>query len=249
MNKYNKYVKLLGEARQELTQIIDETLTDCGLSLQAEQSNQSYRAENLAGKQFGDLLVLKRAENSKNRKAQWFCKCKCGAETIVRSDHLKSGATKSCGCDKNIKHGLSKTRPYIIWRGIIARCYRTDNHDYADYGGRGIKVCDEWKDDFLSFNEWAMNNGYSDKLTIDRIDTNGNYEPSNCRWISSKKQALNRRNTILIEYKGKEISLSDLSTKLNLPKTTVFRKYNNGETVEDIIAYAESKAHSKGAIK
>lgn len=249
MNKDDKEVKILGEARQELTQKIDEILTDCGLGLQAEQSDQSQRAENLAGKQFGELLVVKRAENSKNRKAQWLCKCKCGAETIVRSDHLKSGATKSCGCDKNIKHGLSKTRLYYIWNGMRQRCNSPQHKDYPNYGAKGISVCEAWRNDFMAFRKWALSHGYADNLTIDRIDGNGNYEPSNCRWVSSQKQAINRRSTILIEYKGKEISLSDLASELNLPKTTVFRKYNNGETVEDIIAYAESKSNSKGAIQ
>lgn len=237
-----KAVSLMELGESQLKQKIDETLTDCGISVQAEKSTNSNRAEDLTGKQFGDLLVLNRTENSTNRKAQWLCKCKCGAETIVRSDHLKSGATKSCGCDKNIKHGLSKTRLYYIWNGMRQRCNSPQHKDYPNYGAKGISVCEAWRNDFMAFREWALSNGYADNLTIDRIDGNGNYEPSNCRWVSSQKQAINRRSTILIEYKGKEISLSDLASELNLPKTTVFRKFNNGETVEDIISYAESKA-------
>ena len=196
----------------------------------------------LAGKQFGELQVVKRAENSKNNKAQWLCRCKCEAETIVRADHLKSGAIKSCGCDKNIKHGMSKTRLYYIWNGMIQRCNFPHRKDYPCYGAKGISVCEAWKNDFMAFREWALSHGYAENLTIDRKDGNGNYEPSNCRWTDIKEQAFNRNPTRQYEYMGETLCIRDLAKKLDLPFTTAYRKLNEGLSAEELAEYAQSRS-------
>jgi hypothetical protein len=160
----------------------------------------------MVGKVFGRLTVIEYAGITRNPKTKhtsrtWKCKCSCGNITIKTTAGLRSGNINSCGCyqlesmRKNaIKHGFSHTRIYEIWLGMKARCYKPTVKYYYNYGGRGIKVCDEWQE-FEPFYQWAITNGYKKGLTIDRIDVNGNYEPSNCRWVTWKIQANNKRKS------------------------------------------------------
>lgn len=159
----------------------------------------------LQGEHYGRLTVIgeaNRADDPRNR--YWLCLCDCGRKSVVRSSSLRNGRTRSCGCHPNIKsktgrnspkykHGLSGQRIYTIWQGMKQRCSNPRATEYAAYGGRGISVCDEWQHDVRAFYEWAIANGYSDDLTIDRIDVNGNYCPTNCRWITQKEQYSNMR--------------------------------------------------------
>lgn len=192
--------------------------------------------DNLTGQRFGRLVVLERAENhiSKNgsKEIRWKCICDCGNESVVIGRNLKRGTTTSCGCYHNEmlaamkrKHGLSKKhgRLYPLWKSIKYRCYSKTSKDYKNYGGRGIKMCDEWVNDPKAFCDWAIANGYKEEktdkgfniLTIDRIDVNGDYSPDNCRFVTNAIQARNKRNTIPDEerYKicpicGKEYEVS-----------------------------------------
>lgn len=160
------------------------------------------RAMNLkdrTGMRFGRLVVTEYAGN-----AFWKCKCDCGNEIVVKGAQLDNGHTKSCGCyhrDQVSKaattHGASKDRLYTVWQGMKGRCYDSSRANYKNYGGRGITICDEWLHDFAAFRDWAMANGYDPdaphgKCTIDRIDVDGNYEPSNCRWVDMKVQSNNK---------------------------------------------------------
>lgn len=151
------------------------------------------RFQDLTGQKFSRLTAIKYMGHSK-----WECECECGKHIICNLTDLRKGHTKSCGClreEQLKKHGMSDTRIYKIWQNMVSRCYINSSTNYDDYGMRGILVCDEWKNSPENFIEWGMNNGYKDGLTIDRIDVNGNYEPSNCRWATYKQQANNKRNT------------------------------------------------------
>ena len=164
-----------------------------------------WNFQDLTGKRYGKLIVLKRDTDyispSGNRSPQWLCLCDCGNQKNVAGASLKRGITQSCGClhketwQKIItKHGQSGTRLHRIWRGMRVRCYDENHHSYAHYGLKGITICEEWKDNFQTFYEWAIANGYNDGLSIDRIDSNGNYEPSNCRWATYSEQNKNRKS-------------------------------------------------------
>lgn len=148
---------------------------------------------------------------------QWECVCKhCGKHFNATGRNIREEKVKSCGCytfylkgEAHRTHGMFGSRLYLSWAHMISRCYNKNVKHYHNYGGRGISVCDEWRESFEKFSRWALDNGYEENLTIDRIDNNGNYEPSNCRWVTHKDQVRNRRNTILIEIDGVEKTLSE----------------------------------------
>lgn len=162
------------------------------------------------------------------------CCCVCGKETIVSLTRLVNGRIKSCGCLQrerahysNFTHGHSRTRLYDIWLGIKKRCYSTAYKWFCNYGGRGIVMCDAWRDNFLAFYEWAMTHGYADNLTIERVDVNGNYQPDNCTWITRNQQPLNRRPSYNNKY-GCRINLSMLAKQHGITKSLLFNRLRMG---------------------
>lgn len=173
--------------------------------------------DNIVGEKFGRLTVLNVFKNDKGR-ARCLCVCDCGTEKEVCKFHLMSGATTSCGCyqkqkakECNTKHNGKGTSLYNRWKNIRQRCNNKTNPRYKDYGARGIKVCDAWYD-FETFKKWSFENGYEENLQIDRIDNDGNYEPSNCRWVDGVTNVYNRRVTIRVEG----MTLREISKKYNV---------------------------------
>ena len=182
--------------------------------------------KDLTGQRFGMLTVIERAGNNSSGSALWRCICDCGNETIVRTAALHNGHTTSCGCYgkyKNLIHGQSHTRLYNIWKTMIQRCENPISKDYLKYGGSGINVCIEWHD-FLVFQDWALNNGYSEELTIDRINNDLGYFPDNCRWVSMKEQQNNRRNNILYSMNGEAHTLAEWCDIYNISYCTVYNR-------------------------
>lgn len=188
--------------------------------------------DNLIGQKFGRLTVIEKVgykrSNSGYEDIVWKCICDCGNLTQTITPYLKKGVTKSCGCLKretlelhNFKHGLTNTKLFGIWEGIKERCYRNKCASFVNYGGRGIKMCSEWINDFKVFYDWSVSNGYQEGLTIERINVNGNYEPSNCTWIPRSEQSKNRRSNHYILYNGTTNTISDWSRELGVSRSVV----------------------------
>lgn len=175
------------------------------------------------------LTVIKRIGSTKDHRALWECQCQCGNIAMVDTHSLTSGNVKSCGCRKyggRLIHGEAKngqTRLYRIWSAMKARCNNVNNIRYKRYGGRGITVCSEWSD-FSVFREWAMNNGYDNNLTIDRVDFNGNYCPENCRWVSYKVQGNNTSKNHYININGITKTISQWSDESGVPSRTIWAR-------------------------
>ena len=184
------------------------------------------------------MTVIKRAGSTKYGNATWLCKCECGNEKVVVSGLLVKGQATSCGCYRNsfhVKHHSYRTRLYKIWEHMKYRCNNPNCSSYADYGGRGIKVCDEWQD-YIPFSEWALASGYEDSLTIDRVDVDGNYEPSNCRWATRKEQQNNLRCTIFVEYNGEKKSLSEWSEITGITKQALAYRIKAGWDLDKVFS-------------
>ena len=182
----------------------------------------------LKGSRFGRLLVVEAIGKYKNGSTKWRCLCDCGNEACVSTGNLNSGSTMSCGClrreittSKNYKHGLSNKRIHSIWRGMKQRCENPKNISFQYYGLRGISICDEWSDDFKKFYDWSMNNGYSDNMSIDRINVYGNYEPCNCRWVNIDVQNNNRGNNHYLSIDGKTLTISQWSKISGVNRKTI----------------------------
>lgn len=213
-----------------------------------------YNAENIVGKKFGNLTVM-RYEGIKEHKSILLCKCDCGKEVMLPMRNVTSGNTKSCGCFKrqslvmrNSKHNMYKTPIYQKYQDMLRRCYNKNTKRYGRYGGRGIKVCDEWlpkNNGFANFYKWAVSQGYqdySDKTllrkevpTLDRIDTDGNYEPSNCRFVKFKTQDNNKSSNVYVNYNGKKFTLKQLSEEFDISYHITQKKFHKGLTTEEIV--------------
>lgn len=187
----------------------------------------------LTGQRFGRLKVIG-VDDRNTRKTYFLCECDCGTVKSIRSDGLLSGAVKSCGCLKREQdeinldrttHNMSSTRLYQIWQGMRGRCYNKHDPRYERYGGRGITVCDEWRE-FARFCEWSKKNGYQDNLTIDRINNDEGYRPDNCRWATNETQANNRESNIKITIGNSERTLTQWCEIFRVDYRATLSRYN-----------------------
>ena len=235
---YKKKYKIFWKCKCEcgnITYVNSENLKNshiksCGCSRKLNNIND------LTNKKFGRWTVIKishtkKKRNSSSSEVYWLCQCECGTQKVLSGYVLKRGISKSCGClqkelikRRSTKHGMKNTRLYRIWHGIKGRCLNSKDKAYPLYGGRGVTICKEWQDNFMNFYDWAINNNYSDKLTLDRINCNGNYEPSNCRWTTMKEQQRNRRNNKLIIFNGETKCLSEWAERLDINPNSLARR-------------------------
>lgn len=198
--------------------------------------------KSLLNKKFGKLKVIEELSFDKQQHSyKCICKCDCGNEIIVNANNLTSNKTLSCGCyRKDVlknrkKHGDTNKRLYHIWNGMKQRCYNEHSKNYTNYGKRGIKVCDEWLENYLNFKQWALKNGYRDDLSIDRINNNKGYYPENCRWETAKVQANNTRNTKILTINNKTLSLQQWSEIVGIKSSTILARLNRGWSKHDSV--------------
>lgn len=207
-------------------------------------SKVKYRID-VTGQKFNRLTALRKAYVNERNQNVWECRCDCGNITFVPTQSLVTGNTKSCGClqkakaarigDRSRTHGDFGTPLYRIWAAMKRRCLNPNTKYYKDYGGRGIKVCSEWLE-YSNFKEWSLSHGYEDnkRLSVERIDVNGNYEPSNCCWIPLKNQGRNTRRSRHIIYKGKSYALSEVAEITGISMRTIQGRYDRGWSPEQI---------------
>lgn len=187
---------------------------------------------------FNGCEVIERVGTNKDKKATWGCLCYCGKKFTATGKSIRQGYIKSCGCYRskvlsnsgasNKTHGKTGSRLYNIWRGMKKRCYLPTDSSYKNYGAKGITVCEEWSNSFESFMEWAENNGYQDKLTIDRLDNSKGYYPENCRWADYTTQGRNRSNNARMEYKGKILTKTEIAKELGISKNLLHYRITKG---------------------
>lgn len=189
----------------------------CGCLKREMQGERVHNFVDMSGLRFNRLTVDKYVGGGK-----WLCFCECGNKTIASGKNIREGITKSCGCirteerkSRKIANPVKDNPHYCRWRSMRARCENKNDPHYKNYGGRGITVCEEWKS-FRNFLEWVEASGYEDGLTIDRIDNDKGYCPENCRWVTRTEQQRNKRNNVLIEYKGEKKCLSEWARQLGV---------------------------------
>lgn len=204
----------------------------------------------------GKIKVVEYAGIDERGNALWKFECKCENYGISTGANIRNGNVKSCGCirkdkgkkfmhDRNTTHGESRTRLYTIWGNIINRTTNESNKSYKEYGGRGITVCDEWKD-FMKFKKWALENGYKEKLTIDRKDNDKGYSPDNCRWADWDTQNNNKQQSWKIEYRGKEQTVEQWAKEYNIRRETLVNRLKKGMNPMEALETPVKNGKGKG---
>ncbi len=211
---------------------------------------QTYknRYKDLSGQRFGRLTVLSYSHSDSHRNPHYLCLCDCGNEKVVNSAALKRGATVSCGCyNKEIitKHSMSGTPLWRMWSAMRSRCYKSYNMRYERYGARNITICDAWRDNAEAFIGWAQANGYMPGLSIERIDNDKGYEPSNCRFATALEQADNRSTTIHYEYHGMVKNIAEWARYIGMNEGTFRSRLGKGWSIEEAIETPINKRYSR----
>lgn len=190
--------------------------------------------KSLAGARFGNLVVLYATSEPFKSTTKWKCICDCGNHAYPVAHNLVNGRSTSCGCLRKkrasefakslTRHGGTGTRLYSIWRSMICRCYYKNDKCYSTYGGAGITICDEWRNDFKAFRDWAIANGYKDHLSIDRIDVQKGYYPRNCRWATNFEQSNNKTSTVFLTHNGNTKPLTVWAQELGIPRNVLYSR-------------------------
>lgn len=252
--KYGKLIAICPtEKRDKGGSVVWKCKCDCGaicdvsgnaLGKQKSCGCESAHLNDLTGTKFGRLTVIKHIGWSyTGHTSIWECLCECGNITKASTNDLKRGNVTSCGCyriettvSRSYKHGVgNESRLFRIWSNMKSRCLNPHDANYPRYGGRGIKICKEWLDSFVTFQSWALANGYTDDLTIDRIDVNGNYEPSNCRWATMLQQNNNRRTNAYFTCDGATHSAAEWSRITGIKAPTILGRRARGWADEECI--------------
>ena len=196
-----------------------------------ETARKVSRIERKSGDRHGILTIISSVKNG--RVLKWLCRCDCGREKLISTTHLHENGTKSCGCVHRTQNGLSKHPTYKSWESMIARCYKESLPHFKRYGGRGIKVCDRWRDSYLNF---VDDMGLRPKgKSLDRIDCDKNYVKNNCRWATIKEQSRNGRNSIVLNAFGQTKTADDWSLEKKINKSTLMFRINNGWSIEEAL--------------
>lgn len=213
------------------------------MEIRDEKGRYVRKSKDLSGKRYYRLVVLRQVWRDGDPHAYWECKCDCGNTKIIRKDSLENGHAKSCGCylqerykDGHLRiHDKEEKKLYRTWQSMKQRCYNPKCNAYKDYGGRGIKICEQWMN-YEVFREWSQANNFDEKakgheLSIDRIDVNGDYEPNNCRWVGHETQNYNKRCTVRVDVYGRQLTLKEISKEYMIPIGRVrgrYQKYKKG---------------------
>lgn len=214
------------------------------------------RTKEMTGMRFGSLEVMGYAGNSpgKARIALWECKCDCGSIKTYYGTALRNGTTTSCGCTASekssaamTKHGKHGTRTYITWKAMKNRCTCETSPDYELYGKRGITVCERWMESFENFIEDMGERPAG--MSLDRIDSNGNYEKSNCRWVTTIAQSRNKRNSVFVEYRGEKMTLAEFGEKIGMDRRNVrYWIVQKGMTPDEVVTKRGGVSTIEGAL-
>ena len=201
----------------------------------------------ITGNKYGRLTAVKpTAKRTASHGVKWECICECGKIVFASTNALNKGNTRSCGCLRNeltaernrkrqTTHGMSKSRLYRIWANMLQRCKNPKTDRYQSYGGKGVRVCSVWHE-FAEFYDWAMQNGYEEALSIDRLDVNGNYEPNNCRWVNAKTQMSNKSNNRILSVCGITKTMSEWAECTGINVSTIAMRLRNGWSEERAVS-------------
>lgn len=205
----------------------------------------------LTGQRFGRLMVIRRDGTSGDGQKTYLCRCDCGTEKVIKSGNLRSGRTKSCGClgrertarrnTESAKHGGCGSRLYGIWYDMRQRCSYEKSINWHLYGGRGIRVCDEWQESFEPFRDWALSHDYEDGLQLNRIDNDGNYCPENCKWSTRIEQGNNRRTCVYVTIGGVTKSVSEWCRETGVNRMVAYSRIRRGWEPEQAVTITDPK--------